>query len=109
MISKVYSLFDSKALYFEAPFFMLNRNMAMRLFADWAQDPKTMIFRHPEDYTLYELGEFDDQTCVIKSGPPESLGNAAQFKAYDVTKATSLVGPLFDSNGKETKVVERAT
>lgn len=74
MKTKMYSVFDTKAECFGTPFFMPNRAMAERAFSDLAKDPKTLVSRHPNDFILYEIGEYDDATAVTESIKPLSLG-----------------------------------
>lgn len=74
----MYSIFDTKAEHFNVPFFMPNQAMAQRAFNDLAVDPKTLVGKHPEDYMLYEVGEFDDITGECKEQKAVCLGHAPQ-------------------------------
>ncbi len=65
MILKIFSVFDGKALAYIPPFFLPLTAVAVRTFADLVNDPKHQFSKHAEDYTLFELGEFDDNTGVI--------------------------------------------
>lgn len=56
----VYTLFDTKALIFNTPFFTSNHGVARRMCADVVADPNTTVGRHPADYVLYCLGSYDD-------------------------------------------------
>ena len=60
MLHKIFSVFDSKAELYLTPFFMKTKGEAVRGFEDVANDKNSAIGRHPEDYTLFELGEYDD-------------------------------------------------
>ncbi len=76
----VFSLFDSKALYFLKPFNLRNKGEALRMFADIANDTKTPVGLHPEDYTLFELGTFNEQKGTYTNlKTPQSLGIAQEF------------------------------
>lgn len=66
MKQKIFSVYDSKAEVFNTPFFMANAGMATRAFGDLVEDRTTTIHRHPGDYVLYEIGEFDDVTGQVK-------------------------------------------
>lgn len=61
----VYSIFDSAAMFYGRPFFLINENMARRTALDIKADPNTEINRHPQDYSMFLLGTFDDQTAVF--------------------------------------------
>lgn len=56
---QVFSIFDSKAVSYNPPYFMSTKGQALRAFSDLVADPKSSIHAHPEDYSLYCLGEFD--------------------------------------------------
>lgn len=56
----IYSVYDSKAKTFSQPFFSNAAGSALRSFQDIANDKNHPIGAHPEDYTLFEIGEFDD-------------------------------------------------
>lgn len=60
MILKAYSIRDGKAEAFNPPFFMASKGLAMRGFMDLVNDPNTTIAKYPGDFSLYEIGEFDD-------------------------------------------------
>jgi len=60
MKMQVFSIFDKKAIVFSQPFFLQNQGVALRAFADLAQDNSSKIAKHPEDYDLYQLANFDD-------------------------------------------------
>ena len=55
-----YSLLDVAVGSFNAPFYAPNDRVAMRVCSDAAEDPETLIGKHPEDFDLYLLGTFDD-------------------------------------------------
>lgn len=74
MKTKVFSVWDTKAECYGTPFFMPNRNMALRAFHDLAKDDKTTIFKHPSDYALFEIGEYEDNTGELIYQKPINLG-----------------------------------
>lgn len=80
MIVKMYSVYDSKAEAFLPPFFMLSRGSAIRDFSDAVNDASHVFFKHREDYTLFELGSFDDSSAAFAlSLTPTSLGVGIEF------------------------------
>lgn len=80
MITKAFSIYDSKALHFGVPFFMSSVGGAVRAFSDLCNDPQTMISRHPGDYVLYELGSFDDAVGkMVSLSPHMFLGMGSEF------------------------------
>lgn len=70
MKQKIYSIFDKVAEVFNQPFFMQNENMARRAYLNLAQDDTTTIGMNHNDFVLFEIGEFNDQTGIIESVPP---------------------------------------
>ena len=79
-MKKAFSVYDSKAGFYMAPFFFQSTAEGIRAFFDAANDPQTAISKHPEDYTLFELGAFDDQTGVFTQHEVIiPLGCAAEF------------------------------
>lgn len=61
-VYQVYSLRDSKAGTFSRPFMKLSQAEAVRDFTQLARDPSSQVSAFPEDFDLYHLGEFNDET-----------------------------------------------
>lgn len=81
MISKIYAIYDSKLEAYMQPFFMQSKGQAVRAFTDTVNDDKTQFWKHPEDFTLFELGEYDDSTGKVSSYATNiSLGVALEYK-----------------------------
>lgn len=79
MILKVYALTDLKAGNYSTPFFCASNGLAIRMFSDLVRDPKTTLSRHPDDFQLFCLGEFDDNSGELTSKKPEFLSKANDF------------------------------
>lgn len=62
MILKVYSIRDAKAEIFNPPFYKHTHGEAERDFKKITNDPKSFVNQFPEDFDLYYLGLFDDNT-----------------------------------------------
>lgn len=77
MILGIYAVFDSKAETFCRPFTQANDAVAKRAFLAAAQEQGNEVNKYPEDYFLYKLGSYDDETGEITGGKPVSMGNAA--------------------------------
>lgn len=87
MILKVYSVFDSKLATFDRPFYMQTDAAAIRGFSDAVNDPNGPVSswnKHPEDYSLFYLGEFDDQDGTILTTVTKSLVTASAL--FDTKK-----------------------
>lgn len=98
MKHKIYSIYDSKIELFAKPFYMHSRGEALRAWGEVVNDPETTICKHPADFTLFELGEFDEETGKFANlQTPVSLGLAIEYK-----KKPQEQVPMFENtNGKE--------
>jgi len=68
----MFSVYDKKAAAFLPPFFLPTTAMAQRVFKDCVQDAEHQFGKHPEDYSLYFCGAFDDVAgCVDVMKEPE--------------------------------------
>jgi len=61
MILHAYAVLDLKGDAFASPFFLHTDAIAIRTFNDAISDPSHPMSKHPEDYVLYRLGDFNDQ------------------------------------------------
>lgn len=78
---KVFSVYDVKAQAYLPPFFLPRTEMAVRVFSDSANDPTHMFCKHPEDFHLFELGEWDGETSQFDLlSSPKSQGLALFYK-----------------------------
>lgn len=81
MLVQVYSIRDRKAESFMQPFFSLADGMAARSFSDMVNDPGQMVARHPEDFDLYAIGQFDDTDGrLVGTQTPRFVVAAATLK-----------------------------
>lgn len=73
---KIYSFLDTAVKAFTQPFFMINDGAALRAFMDTINTGKdTAISTHPEHFSLYCVGEWDDENGAILSVDPIWLAN----------------------------------
>lgn len=79
MYQKMFSVYDEKAQAFLPPFFLHAEGMARRVFGDCVNSNDHQFGRHPQDYTLFLIGEFDDGTGTFTSSSKQSLGNGVEF------------------------------
>jgi len=81
MIKFMFSVYDSKARVYGNPFMSPRQETAVRDFTAAVRDSSTQLNKFPEDFTLVEIGEFDDETCTFTLHQnPIPLGLANQFK-----------------------------
>lgn len=80
----IYSIHDSAANAYTQPFFMHNDGLAIRAFQDNVNSTEdNNIKKHPEQFTLFKLGEYDDNSGIIKPLPSPT----------HITGALELVNP----------------
>lgn len=64
---KMYSIRDSKSQIFNPPFYKKTHGEAERDFSTLVKDEKSMIAQYPEDFDLYYVGTYQDDTGTIQS------------------------------------------
>lgn len=63
---KIYSIRDAKAEIYNAPFFQKTHGEAERNFTQLVNDEKSTVAKFPEDFDLYFLGTYDDNTGKVQ-------------------------------------------
>jgi len=78
MILFVVSVKDRAADVFNRPFFVPHRNVAIRDFTDEVNRVAgdNQLNKHPDDFDLYLLGEFDDSKGSFINNDPQVLVRA---------------------------------
>jgi hypothetical protein len=68
MIVIAVSIRDKVSEVFGQPFFVQNIGTAVRSFNDEInrESPDNMLNKHPDDFDLYEIGQFDDSNAELK-------------------------------------------
>lgn len=70
MITKAYSVYDRKTLVYSPPFYAPTDGAAMRIISDAAGDVNSQLGRHPMDYVLFYVGDFDDLKGILLAVTP---------------------------------------
>lgn len=68
-IKKIVAVRDRALDAFGQPFFIPSNGAAIRSFQDEINNKDSELYKHPDDYDLYELGEYDDNTGTLAQGP----------------------------------------
>lgn len=84
----VFSVFDAAVGSHAQPFFARSQLEATRMFVDAVQDRGTNLNKHPGDFTLWRLGEFDDQLGRFFESK-EPVITAAAVMALDANPTTT--------------------
>lgn len=66
---KMFSVRDTKTEIYGPPFYSITHGEAERSFRQLANDPQSKVNKFPEDFDLYHIGEFDDETGKIEALP----------------------------------------
>ena len=61
----IVTIYDVKADFYFPPFFVHTKGEAVRSFGDEVKNENSPIGKHPEDYQLFALGEYIEQTGDI--------------------------------------------
>ena len=77
MTKQVFAVYDKAAEAYTAPFVVHGEGLAVRMFQDLCRQDGHDFNRHPDDYTLFKIGVFDDSTGKIDSCAPVSYGNGS--------------------------------
>ena len=76
MIIGMFCVVDAKTGVYSHPFYEVTRGSAVRAFTDTVHTKDHPFNRHPEDYSLCYLGQYDDSNATIVSGVPEIIATA---------------------------------
>ena len=79
MKHKIFTVHDVAADAFATPFVQKTTGLAIRSFAQACQDENTQLHQHPSDYTLFQIGEFDEDTGEITPCTPFSVAKALDY------------------------------
>lgn len=73
-----YTIYDVASGAYMRPFFSQADGMAVRGFKDIANDPEHEVGKHPEDYTLFRIGDFNERTGTLRGDGLEKLATALE-------------------------------
>jgi len=77
----VFSIFDQAAGAYLRPYFSRSDDEGTRSFSKAAQDGDGLISEHPEDFTLFRVGTWDDNTGELDGSAPVKLVTALEVIA----------------------------
>lgn len=76
---KIFSIHDSKAEAYLSPFYCRTKGEAIRMFETTCKDESTQFNKYPSDFTLVEIGTYNELTSHIDSIDPLSLATASDY------------------------------
>jgi len=81
MILGIYGIRDAKTEAFSQPMFFVTKGVAIRAFADECENTQSNLNKHPEDFALFHLGSYNDNTGEFVSLPqPVQIALAMDYK-----------------------------
>lgn len=80
-----YAIYDSAARAYGRPWFQPNDGLAIRAFQALVNaKEETDVSLYPDQFTLFQIGEYDDtEGVIVPREPLNSLGNGLVFKSED--------------------------
>lgn len=90
----MYAIFDSCSAVYDRPFVMVADGAAIRSFTDIAKDKEHPIGAHPEHYSLWRIGQYDDNKGVITSDKNECIARAHELAAIGTERYGTEIMPM---------------
>lgn len=79
----IFTVRDAKAEAYLVPYHMPNVPLAVRIMANSVNDPVHPFHVNPEDYALYEIGVFDEETGKVTGhDAPIHVMNLVELKKH---------------------------
>jgi len=80
------------ATIFSPPHIFTAKGIALRAFADMIDNPQTTISKHPQDFSLALIGEFNETTGQFyPQFPPVFVATGLDFKPAAATPTLNVV------------------
>lgn len=80
-LKPVVAVYDAKLNLFKAPYPATTKGEAIRDFGDHARDEKSKLNKHPEDFTLFHVADWDEDSGQYTNlTAPVALASALEFK-----------------------------
>jgi len=76
-----YTIYDVASGTYMRPFYSEADGQAIRGFKDISQDAEHEVGKHPEDYTLYRIGDFNTTTGKMTGEELEKLATGLEMVA----------------------------
>jgi len=96
---QLYAIFDTCSGIYEKPFFHTADDAVKREFQDVVNTPDHPINRHPEHYSVWRLGNFDNTTGKVIDEVNECLWTA--LESISQSQAMSVVNDAKTGNNED--------
>ena len=96
MKTEMFVIFDTVAKIYNKPFFLVNLPSAQRAAQDLINNRDHEISRNPQDYTMWHLGSYDDETAQFDL----LLTPKCLIKFHEVTPQQLEITQVADDQGE---------
>ncbi len=89
----IYTIKDAQAAVFMKPTFFQTEEIAKRTFLQAVMNPNETMGQFPADYTLYKVGQYDDESGTPQPQDPLRICNGEEIlnkKKEDVQRIKNL-------------------
>lgn len=83
----MFSIYDKAIEAYMRPFMAQAEGQATRMFQDIVCDEQSDLFKHPEDYSLFKIGSFDDNNGELLDCEPTCV-----MRAHEVSRTVVKMG-----------------
>jgi hypothetical protein len=94
MLKNIYSMYDRAVKAYMQPIFHDSTGGIIRGLTDVLEDREHQFTKHPEDYTLFKLGTFDEITGKIEYHEPEKVIGVWELKSPEVKQPVLSEEPI---------------
>lgn len=78
----IYTIFDAKAQAYLRPEYRRSDEEMFAAIYETAKDQNSGFYKHPDDYTVYKLGTFDESNAEIEYHGPHSIGTVLDIRIF---------------------------
>lgn len=99
---RIFTVYDKKAQSYNTPFFCASDDLAKRSFVELCRDERTVIARNPEDFDLFCLGSFFEDSAFFDTVSPVQImtGIEARVSALKAERLQSELLAVSDDSAK---------
>lgn len=72
---RIFAIYDQKLEAYNRPFFLISDGVAIRAFQDEINNKESELSKHPDDYELYKIGEYNEETGEINPNLPQLIAS----------------------------------
>lgn len=88
MNAAIFSIYDKKTKTYNRPFYEKNETVALRGFTTEVNRPNqnNTLYLFPEDYAMYKIGEYDDETGKLHAIEPTLICEASAIVSEKIAE-----------------------